>query len=185
MLRFHARHSGRKSIRCSTVLKNESPMHSARSLHHLTMLRFHCPDLVCLHVLFSHGNEFLAFLTVFPFTGTSWSHRPVSGLQTHLVWVGHRVLQGAAQRGGAILLHLCRSPGRFFLCSKMSLFYLNTCTPVKGTLKIARACETAVVPRERVQFWVCLFLYCWYYPGVIQIWVCKFGWVWSSLNTLF
>ena len=55
-------------------------------------------------------------------------------------------------------------------------------------------------PSERVQIWVCLFLYGWYYPGVtLQIWVglicvispsfrptqtglCKFGWVWSSLS---
>ena len=45
---------------------------------------------------------------------------------------GERVLQGAAQRGGAILLHFGGSPGPF-ACSKMSLFYLKTCTPAKAT----------------------------------------------------
>ena len=30
-----------------------------------------------------------------------------------------------------------------------------------------------VITSERVQIWVCLFLYGWYYPGVrLQIWVC-------------
>ena len=51
-----------------------------------------------------------------------------------------------------------------------------------------------VIPSERVQIWVCLFLYGWSYPDVrLQICVfdvsfrptqtglCKFGWVWSSL----
>ena len=34
-----------------------------------------------------------------------------------------------------MLLHFCRSPGggAFFSCSKMSLFHLKTCTPVRGT----------------------------------------------------
>ena len=33
--------------------------------------------------------------------------------------------------------------------------------------------RTAVIPSERVQIWVCLFLYGWYCPGVrLQIWVC-------------
>ena len=35
-------------------------------------------------------------------------------------------------RRGAILLHVCFSPGPFS-CGKMSLFYLKTCTPVKAT----------------------------------------------------
>ena len=33
--------------------------------------------------------------------------------------------------------------------------------------------HSPVIPSERVQIWVCLFLYGWYYPGVgLQIWVC-------------
>ena len=40
--------------------------------------------------------------------------------------------KGCGTEGGAILLHCCGSPDPF-ACSKMSLFYLKTCTPVKGT----------------------------------------------------
>ena len=33
--------------------------------------------------------------------------------------------------------------------------------------------QTAVIPSERVQIWVCLFLYGWYDPGaMLQICVC-------------
>ena len=41
----------------------------------------------------------------------------------------HRVLQGPAQRRGAISLHVCGSPDPFS-CSKKSLFCLKTCTPM-------------------------------------------------------
>ena len=67
----------------------------------------------------------------------------------------------------------------------------------KGICKATREnrSEMAVIPSERVQIWVCLFLYSWSYPGVgLQICVfdlshfarlktglCKFEWVWSSL----
>ena len=40
---------------------------------------------------------------------------------------------GGGTEGGAILLHFCGSPDPFFWCSKMSLFYLKTCNPMKGT----------------------------------------------------
>ena len=43
-----------------------------------------------------------------------------------------RLLKGAAQRGGAILLRFCGSADPFLSRSKMSLFYLKTCTPVKA-----------------------------------------------------
>ena len=49
---------------------------------------------------------------------------------------GHRVLQQTAQRegGGEIFASfLCGSAGPFS-CSEMSLFYLKTCTSMKGTL---------------------------------------------------
>ena len=39
---------------------------------------------------------------------------------------------GGGTQEGAILLDFCGSPGPS--CSKKSLFYLKTCTPVKGTL---------------------------------------------------
>ena len=44
----------------------------------------------------------------------------------------HRVLQGAAQRGAQsdFIFVALRT---FFSCSKMSLFYLKICTPVKAT----------------------------------------------------
>ena len=36
-----------------------------------------------------------------------------------------------------------------------------------------RAGQTPVIPSDRVQIWLSLFLYGWYYPGVrLQIWVC-------------
>ena len=44
----------------------------------------------------------------------------------------HRVLQGAAQRGAQFYL-IWAVLRTLFSCSKMSLFYLNTCTPVKAT----------------------------------------------------
>ena len=44
----------------------------------------------------------------------------------------HRVLQGAAQRGAQFYL-IFAVLRAFFLCSKMSLFYLKTCTPMKAT----------------------------------------------------
>ena len=53
------------------------------------------------------------------------------------------MLQGAALKGGgAILLYVCGSPEPFVSCSKLSLFYLKTCTrpegnPVKHRLKKA------------------------------------------------
>ena len=39
---------------------------------------------------------------------------------------------GGGTDGGAILLDFC-GPLNPFSCSKMNLFYLKTCTPVKGT----------------------------------------------------
>ena len=43
----------------------------------------------------------------------------------------HRVLQGAAQRGKFTFI-IAALP-TLFSCSKMSLFHLKTCTPLKGT----------------------------------------------------
>ena len=46
---------------------------------------------------------------------------------------GLRSASGGGTEGGVqFLLHLCRSPA-LFSCSKMNLFQLKTCTPVKGT----------------------------------------------------
>ena len=48
------------------------------------------------------------------------------------VAISHGVLQGAAQRGAQFYL-IFAALQTFLSCSKISLFYLKTCTPMKGT----------------------------------------------------
>ena len=82
------------------------------SLPHHRFRPFFCPLFLC--PLMSRRTQFWGtFFAVFwvPFLG---------------------VLQGAAQRGGQFYL-IFAVLRTLFSCSKMSLFYLKTCTPMKAT----------------------------------------------------
>ena len=76
----------------------------------------------CFH---SRVSEIWGMSTCFcRFEGKTVAMEFAISKRSDLGFHSHRVLQGAA-------LHFCGSPDPFS-CSKMSLFYLKACNPVKG-----------------------------------------------------
>ena len=80
----------------------------------------------------------------------------------------HRVFQGSAQRGRNSTSFLQFS-GPFLPCSRMSLFYLETCTPREGNpLKLCLIFLAKII-RKMLDWKLCSFESQWYFLGLLLL----------------